>query len=87
MHVGGHHVRGDRAGAHLDLGLHQHRRRGPRLPAGAGAGPAAAAAMLRPGQKASFELRAVEAVGEGLMRWTPDGQHIVAKWDFVAEND
>ena len=44
-------------------------------------------AVLRPGQKASFEIRAVEAVGEGLMRWAPDGQHIVAKWDFVAEND
>jgi hypothetical protein len=44
-------------------------------------------AVLRPGQKASFEIRAVEAVGEGLMRWAPDGRHIVAKWDFVAEND
>jgi len=44
-------------------------------------------ATLRPGQKVSFELRAVEAVGEGLMRWAPDGQHIVAKWDFVVEND
>ena len=44
-------------------------------------------AALRPGQKVSFELRAVEAVGEGLMRWAPDGQHIVAKWDFVVEND
>ena len=44
-------------------------------------------AALRPGQKVTFELRAVEAVGEGLMRWAPDGQHIVAKWDFVVEND
>jgi hypothetical protein len=44
-------------------------------------------AVLRPGQRVSFEIRAVEAVGEGLMRWAPDGQHIVAKWDFVAEND
>ena len=44
-------------------------------------------AVLRPGQKASFELRAVEAVGEGLMRWAPDGHNIVAKWDFVVEND
>ncbi len=34
-----------------------------------------------------FELRAVEAPGEGLMRWAPDGTHIVAKWDFVVEND
>jgi hypothetical protein len=44
-------------------------------------------AVLRPGQKASFEIRAVEAVGEGLMRWAPDDRNIVAKWDFVAEND
>lgn len=44
-------------------------------------------AVLRPGQKTSFELRAVEAVGEGLMRWAPDGRNIVAKWDFVVEND
>ena len=42
---------------------------------------------LRPGQKVSFELRAVEAVGEGLMRWAPDSRNIVAKWDFVVEND
>jgi hypothetical protein len=43
--------------------------------------------VLRPGQKISFELRAVEATGEGLMRWAPDGHNIVAKWDFVVEND
>ena len=43
--------------------------------------------VLRPGQKVSFELRAVEAVGEGLMRWAPDGRDIVANWDFVVEND
>jgi hypothetical protein len=43
--------------------------------------------VLGPGQKVSFELRAVEAVGEGLMRWAPDGRNIVAKWDFVVEND
>jgi hypothetical protein len=44
-------------------------------------------AVLKPGQKVSFELRVVEATGEGLMRWAPDGTHIVAKWDFVVEND
>jgi hypothetical protein len=44
-------------------------------------------AVLKPGQKISFELRAVEATGEGLMRWAPDGHDIVAKWDFVVEND
>jgi hypothetical protein len=44
-------------------------------------------AVLKPGQQVRFELRAVEATGEGLMRWAPDGIHIVAKWDFVVEND
>jgi hypothetical protein len=44
-------------------------------------------AVLRPGQKVSFELRVVEATGEGLMRWAPDGRNIAAKWDFVVEND
>ncbi len=43
--------------------------------------------VLKPGQRVSFELRAVEATGEGLMRWAPDGHDIVAKWDFVVEND
>lgn len=43
--------------------------------------------ILRPGTKVSFELRAAEATGEGLMRWAPDGRNIVAKWDFVVEND
>ena len=43
--------------------------------------------VLNPGGKVSFELRAVEATGEGLMRWAPNGRNIVAKWDFVVEND
>lgn len=43
--------------------------------------------ILRPGKTVTFELRAAEAVGEGLMRWAPVGGHIVAKWDFVVEND
>ena len=38
-------------------------------------------------REVSFELRAVESVGEGLMRWAPDGRNIVARWDFVVEND
>ena len=25
--------------------------------------------------------------GEGLMHWAPDGRNIIAKWDFVVEND
>ena len=43
--------------------------------------------ILRPGQTVSFELRAGEPVGEGLMRWAPIDGQIVAKWDFVVEND
>jgi hypothetical protein len=42
---------------------------------------------LRPGKTVSFELRAVMPTGEGLMRWAPDGHDIVAKWDFIVEND
>jgi hypothetical protein len=43
--------------------------------------------VLRPGQTVSFELRAAMPTGEGLMRWAPDGRNIVAKWDFIVEND
>jgi hypothetical protein len=44
-------------------------------------------ATLRTGQDLTFEIRAVMPVGEGLMRWAPDGNHIVAKWDYQVEND
>jgi hypothetical protein len=40
-----------------------------------------------PGQTATFQVRAYEAVGEGLMRWAPINQQIVAEWDFEVEND
>ncbi len=43
--------------------------------------------ILRSGDTSTFELRTVEPVGEGLMRWAPAGRHIVSKWDFVVEND
>jgi hypothetical protein len=43
--------------------------------------------VLKPGQQVRFELRAVELVGEGLMRWSPDGHTIAASWDFEVEND
>ena len=42
---------------------------------------------VRPGRTVSFELRAAMPTGEGLMRWAPDGHNIVAKWDFIVEND
>jgi hypothetical protein len=44
-------------------------------------------ASVAPGQSVTFELRAVMPTGEGLMRWAPDAQQIVASWDFVVEND
>jgi hypothetical protein len=42
---------------------------------------------LAPHASVTFELRAVMVVGEGLMRWSPDGVHPVAAWDFEVEND
>jgi hypothetical protein len=42
---------------------------------------------LRPGRTISFEVRAYEAVGEGLMRWAPVDQKILAMWDYEVEND
>jgi len=44
-------------------------------------------AVIKPGQTVTFELRVVMTVGEGLMRWAPGAQHIVASWDFEVEND
>jgi hypothetical protein len=43
--------------------------------------------MLSTGQHLTFELRAVMPTGEGLLRWAPDGNNIVAKWDYQVEND
>lgn len=43
--------------------------------------------VLTKGQSVTFELRAIMTVGEGLMRWAPDGSHIVGSWDFEVEND
>ena len=42
---------------------------------------------LHTGQSLSFKIRAVMPTGEGLMRWAPDGNNIVAKWDYQVEND
>jgi len=50
-------------------------------------GQPAPPAVLEPGQKVTFEVRSYEAVGEGIMRWAPIGQKIVAMWDYEVEND
>ncbi|MGO9963373.1 MAG: hypothetical protein ACLPUG_08115 [Acidimicrobiales bacterium] len=39
------------------------------------------------GQQVSFQLRAVVPIGEDLVRWAPNGNNIVAKWDNQVEND
>jgi hypothetical protein len=43
--------------------------------------------VLRPGQTITFQLRAYELVGEGMMQWAPDHRHVVADWDYTVEND
>jgi hypothetical protein len=43
--------------------------------------------VLRPGRTVHFELRVVMRVGEGMMRWAPVNNDLVATWDFVVEND
>jgi hypothetical protein len=43
--------------------------------------------FVLPGHKLSFQIRAIMPVGEGLMRWAPNGNNIIAKWDYQVEND
>ncbi len=43
--------------------------------------------FLHPGQTVTFQLRAYELVGEGMMQWAPDHKHVVAYWDYTVEND
>lgn len=43
--------------------------------------------VLRPGQRATFEVRTVMKVGEGVLRWAPGGGKTLAEWDFEVEND
>jgi hypothetical protein len=50
-------------------------------------GESAPPATLRTGQTLTFKIRSVMPVGEGLLRWAPDGNNIVAKWDYQVEND
>ena len=43
--------------------------------------------VLHPGQTLTFQLRAYELTGEGMMQWAPDHKHVVADWDYTVEND
>lgn len=49
-------------------------------------GQPAPPAQVLPGQRVTFELRAVMRTGEGLMTFSPGGKPVAA-WDFVVEND
>jgi hypothetical protein len=44
-------------------------------------------AVLHPNQTITFQVRAYELVGEGMMQWAPDHKHVVAYWDYTVEND
>lgn len=50
-------------------------------------GEHAPSGVLRPGHSLTFQLRAYELVGEGVMQWAPDHRHVVANWDYTVEND
>lgn len=39
------------------------------------------------GRQVTFQLRALVPIGEDLLRWAPNGNNIVAKWDNQVEND
>lgn len=43
--------------------------------------------ILGPHHTLTFQLRAYELVGEGMMQWAPDHRHVVADWDYTVEND
>lgn len=44
-------------------------------------------AQISKGQKVTFKIHAVASAGEGMVRWAPDGTHVVALWDYIAELD
>jgi hypothetical protein len=50
-------------------------------------GEAPPPAVLHPGQTVTFQLRANELTGEGMMQWAPDHRNVVADWDYTVEND
>jgi hypothetical protein len=50
-------------------------------------GERALPSLLHPGQTLTFQLRAYELVGEGMMQWAPDRRHVVADWDYTVEID
>jgi hypothetical protein len=53
----------------------------------AGDTPAQVPGVLHPGQSATFRLTERMAVGEGLIRYSADKTHVLAKWDYEVEID
>jgi hypothetical protein len=43
--------------------------------------------QLRPGQTVSIKLHSVLPTGDGGLEWRPDGQRVIAGWDFNVEID
>jgi hypothetical protein len=43
--------------------------------------------VLHKGHSLTFQLRAYELTGEGMMQWAPDHRHVVGYWDYTVEND
>jgi hypothetical protein len=61
-----------------------HRIHHPRVTAINGGPPPA---QLRPGQTVSIKLRSVVPTGDGGLEWRPDGERVIAGWDFNVEID
>jgi hypothetical protein len=43
--------------------------------------------QIRPGQTVSIKLHSVLPTGDGGLEWRPDGQRVIAGWDFNVEID
>lgn len=39
------------------------------------------------GHTATFKLHGTVPSGDGMLRWAPDGTHVVALWDYIGEFD
>ena len=42
---------------------------------------------IKAGRTTSVKMHAVVPSGDGMVRWAPDGKHVVALWDYIAELD
>ncbi|MSS46003.1 hypothetical protein FYJ43_08120 [Cutibacterium sp. WCA-380-WT-3A] len=44
-------------------------------------------ATISKGQTVAFKIHTVASAGEGMVRWAPDGTHVIGLWDYIAELD